>query len=60
MSSIPTGGNFIFEKHLDANFVQKCQKCVRSLLFTKTSINSLHMHKNSIEALNYFIQICLI
>ena len=23
----PTGGNFIFLRHLDANFVQKCQKC---------------------------------
>ena len=25
--SNPTGGNFIFLRHLDANFVQKCQKC---------------------------------
>ena len=27
VSSNPTGGNFIFLRHLDANFVQKCQKC---------------------------------
>ena len=27
MSSNPTGGNFIFLRHLDAKFVQKCQKC---------------------------------
>ena len=27
VSSSPTGGNFIFLRHLDANFVQKCQKC---------------------------------
>ena len=27
MSSNPTGDNFIFLRHLDANFVQKCQKC---------------------------------
>ena len=23
----PTGGNFILLRHLNANFVQKCQKC---------------------------------
>ena len=27
VSSNPTGGNFIFLRHLDANFVQKWQKC---------------------------------
>ena len=27
VSSSPTGGNFIFLRHLNANFVQKCQKC---------------------------------
>ena len=27
MSSSPTGGNFIFFKYLDANFVQKWQVC---------------------------------
>ena len=27
VSSNPTGGNFILFRHLDANFVQKCQKC---------------------------------
>ena len=27
VSSNPTGGNFIFLRHFDANFVQKCQKC---------------------------------
>ena len=27
VSSNPTGGNFIFLRHLDAIFVQKCQKC---------------------------------
>ena len=27
VSSSPTGGNFIFLRHLDANFVQKWQKC---------------------------------
>ena len=27
VSSNPTGGNFIFLKHLNANFVQKWQKC---------------------------------
>ena len=27
VSSNPTGGNFIFLRHLNANFVQKCQKC---------------------------------
>ena len=27
VSSNPTGDNFIFLRHLDANFVQKCQKC---------------------------------
>ena len=27
VSSIPTGGNFIFLRHLDANFVQKSQIC---------------------------------
>ena len=31
VSSNPTGGNFIFLRHLDANFVQKC------VLFMKTS-----------------------
>ena len=27
VSSSPTGGNFPFLRHLDANFVQKYQKC---------------------------------
>ena len=27
VSSNPTGSNFIFLRHLDANFVQQCQKC---------------------------------
>ena len=27
VSSNPTWGNFIFLRHLNANFVQKCQKC---------------------------------
>ena len=27
VSSNPTGSNFIFLRHLDANFVQKWQKC---------------------------------
>ena len=27
VSSSPTGGNFNILRHLDANFVQKCQKC---------------------------------
>ena len=27
LSLNPTGGNFIFLRHLNANFVQKCQKC---------------------------------
>ena len=27
VSLSPTGGNFIFLRHLDANFVQKWQKC---------------------------------
>ena len=27
VSSIATGGNFIFLRHLDANFLQKWQKC---------------------------------
>ena len=27
VSSNPIGGNFIFLRHLDANFVQKWQKC---------------------------------
>ena len=28
VSESPTGGNFIFLRHLNANFVQKCQICV--------------------------------
>ena len=28
VSSNPTGGNFIFLRHLYVNFVQKCQICV--------------------------------
>ena len=28
VSSSPTGGNFIFLRHLNVNFVQKCQICV--------------------------------
>ena len=27
LSLSPTAGNFIFLRHLNANFVQKCQKC---------------------------------
>ena len=27
VSSSPTGGNFIFLRHINANFIQKCQKC---------------------------------
>ena len=27
VSSSPTGGNVIFLRHLDADFVQKLQKC---------------------------------
>ena len=27
VSSSPTVGNFVCLRHLDANFVQKCQKC---------------------------------
>ena len=44
VSSSPTGGNFIFLRHLDVNFVQKCQN-VRFVLFTKTSI-VLNVHQN--------------
>ena len=33
VSSSPTGGNFIFLTHLNANFVQKCQKCQISVIY---------------------------
>ena len=36
VSSNPTGGNFIFLRHLDANFIQKWQKC-QICVFPKTS-----------------------
>ena len=42
VSSNPSGGNFIFLRHLDANFVKKNARNVRFVLFTKTSIANSH------------------
>ena len=35
VSSSPTGGNFIFLRHLHANFVQKWQKCQICVIYEK-------------------------
>ena len=40
MGSIPTGGNFIFLRHLNANFVQKCQKC-HICVINETSVEAI-------------------
>ena len=33
VSSSPTRGNFVFLKHLNANIVQKCQKCQNCVIY---------------------------
>ena len=41
VSSNPTGGNFIFLRHLDANFVQKCQKCQICVIYENLDSNDI-------------------
>ena len=52
VNSSPNGGNFIFLRHLNANFAQKCQKCQICVIYKhldrlKTNVsllcNMLHM-----------------
>ena len=38
VSSNPTGGNFIFLRHLDANFIQKCQKCQICVVYETSNL----------------------
>ena len=41
VSSNPTGGNLIFLRPLDANFVQKCQKCQICVIYKNLCTNHL-------------------
>ena len=41
VSSNPAGSNFIFLKHLDANFVQKYQKCQICVIYENLVCGSL-------------------
>ena len=47
VSSNPTGSNFIFLRYLDANFVQKCQKCQICVIYKnlKCVVHYLSMNK---------------
>ena len=59
VSSNPTGGNFIFLRHLDANFVQNARN-VRFVLFTKTSIDCLLQTQTiTSRKFNYRFRFCL-
>ena len=46
VSSNPTGGNFNFLRHFDANFVQKSDRNARFVLFTKTSSEIFLKHNS--------------
>ena len=43
VSSNPTGGNFIFLRQLNANFVQKCQKCQNCVIYENHECSSYHL-----------------
>ena len=52
VSSSPTGGNFIFLRHLNANFVQKCQKCQICVIYENLECKMMHtqlLHKSSCD-----------
>ena len=62
MSSNPTGGNFIFLRHLDANFVQKCQKCQICVIYenldsTLKSTKQLQKPNSAISVYDHVILI---
>ena len=43
VSSNPTGGNLIFLRHIDANFVQKCQKCQIFVIYENLDCATLRL-----------------
>ena len=53
MSSNPTGGYFIFLRHLDANFVQKWQKCQICVIYENLESFSINWRVPDNIDLNY-------
>ena len=47
VSSSPTEANFIFLRHLDANFAQKWKKCQICIIYE----NLVYLHQNSSEGI---------
>ena len=61
VSSNPTGGNFIFLRQLDANFVQKGQKCQICVIYENlvcvayiTFQHQLSLHYDSLQFTYYY------
>ena len=50
MTSNPIGGNFIFLRHLDANFVQKWQKCQICVIYENLDCRLVHAHPLHVTA----------